>query len=95
MGTMPHDVKEMLGLVNKSTERSKSGKAKHNRKGSTSRSTKFGELTPRRLEKFEQYYKRRSKIKLANKQKVQARSPIQQWLHGGQRRRTGIIGKTF
>ena len=94
MGTMPHDVKEMLGLVNHSTERSKSGKAKHNRKGSTPRSTKFGELTPRRLAKFEQYYKRRSKIKYANNQKVQARSPIQQWLHGGQRR-TGIIGKTF
>merc|ERR1712179_346886 len=42
-----------------------------------------GSLTPRRLEKFEQHFKRRAKIRLSS-QRMQARSPQQKCLHGGQ-----------
>ena len=81
---MPNDVKEMLGLPSKV------------RKGSSvdspgkDRIIRSGNLTPRRLEKFEQHFKRRVKIKQST-QRMQARSPQQKCLHGGQLKKSGMV----
>jgi hypothetical protein len=81
---MPNEVKEMLGLPSKNNQ---SGTPGLKRRASSERS-KFGELTPRRLEKFEQHFKRRARIRLST-QGVQVRSPEQKCSHGGQPKKTG------
>ena len=89
-GTMPHEVKEMLGLPSKDKKRSPSGSPGSQRKDGSLRSIKFGGLTPRRLEKFDQHFKRRAKIKMSS-QRVQVRSPEQKCSHGGQIKKPGKL----
>ena len=84
---MPNEVKDMLGLPRKNTKGPQSGTPGLNRKAGSVRS-KFGDLTPRRLEKFEQHFKRRARIRLST-QRVQVRSPEQKCSHGGQPKKTG------
>ena len=81
---MPNDVKEMLGLPSKLRKGSVGGSPGKDRR------MKSGSLTPRRLEKFEQHFKRRAKIRLST-QRVQTRSPQQKCLHGGQLKKPGTV----
>ena len=82
--SMPNDVKEMLGLPSKVRKGSDVGSP------GKDRLIRSGSLTPRRLEKFEQHFKRRAKIRLSS-QRMQARSPQQKCLHGGQLKKQGIF----
>ena len=76
--TMPNDVKEMLGLPSKVRQGAEGCSPGVQRK---ERGLKSGGLTPRRLEKFEQHFKRRAKIRMSA-QRLQVRSPDMKYPHG-------------